>query len=182
MALLFLLVGLVAADTQLGRADIPKGTMRRALTTSDTECSTELAACGADASCIACLEALQLQASACDLDDVLIPCEEIQGRFCCALEEEDENCEADAAFLAYVGMSVDTHQKYKWLADRMKCFPILQQHLFFVFTKYCFTKYRSAVCALVTWWPMSFHAQTPQEYEKQNAPKIKHDAAFFFCP
>lgn len=103
MAFLFLLVGLVAADdVRLANEEGEMGTMRRALTTSASECAAEVLACNSDPSCTTCLTEYLSKIEGCGwVDD--IPCEDAQDAVCCALADEEENCENDTTFGNYLG-------------------------------------------------------------------------------
>ncbi|CAN0046722.1 unnamed protein product [Ectocarpus sp. 6 AP-2014] len=101
MALLFLLVGLVAADdVRLANEEGGMGTtMRRALTTSASECAAEASACSSDTSCATCLIEFASKEE-CFTD--LSLCEDVQDAVCCTLADEEENCETDTTFGNYL--------------------------------------------------------------------------------
>lgn len=102
MALLFLLVGLVAGDdVRLANEEGGMGTMRRALTTSASECAAELSACNLDTSCTTCLTEYSSKEEGCGLEGS--PCEDGQDAVCCALADEEENCETDTTFANFLG-------------------------------------------------------------------------------
>ncbi|CBJ33870.1 expressed unknown protein [Ectocarpus siliculosus] len=98
MALLFLLVGLVAADdVRLANEEGGMGTtMRRALTTSTSECAAELSACSSDTSCTTCVTEFLSKEEECSTEVSL--CEDVQDAVCCTLADEEENCETDTTF------------------------------------------------------------------------------------
>ncbi|CAN0262687.1 unnamed protein product [Ectocarpus sp. 4 AP-2014] len=97
MALLFLLVGLVAADdVRLANEEGGMGTMRRAFTTSTSECASELSTCASDASCTTCLTEYLSKEDGCGVEGS--SCDDGQDAVCCALADEEENCEDDTAF------------------------------------------------------------------------------------
>lgn len=97
MALLALLVGPVAANTQVERKLATKH-MHRSLQTS-VFCPTELAVCSEDASCSVCLDHFAGQYDGCFEEF----CDDSQQEFCCALEGEEEDCATDSAFADYIG-------------------------------------------------------------------------------
>lgn len=103
MALFLALTGLIAADATL--ESVATGgplLMRRSLATDD-ECASEIAACEADTSCLACNTAFFAKYDECTSGSFSIPCEEFQGDFCCALADENEDCENDSAFTNVIG-------------------------------------------------------------------------------
>lgn len=103
MALLFLLVGLVAADdVRLANEEGGMGMMRRALTTSASECAAEYSACSSDTSCITCVTEFLSEEEGCGFV-FGIPCEDAQDAACCALADEEEDCETDTNFGNYLG-------------------------------------------------------------------------------
>lgn len=108
MALLFLLVGLVAADDVrlANEEEGGMGTMRRALTTSASECAAEFSACTLDASCTTCSNVYVSKAEECGLVEGS-PCEDAQDAVCCALADEEENCETDTTFGNFLECIVD---------------------------------------------------------------------------
>lgn len=100
--LLFLLVGLAAAQTQPEETAGGMGVLlSRALATSDSECAAEIEECGLDASCVACLGEYTTKADTCDKGDGT--CDDAQSFFCCTIEDEDEGCENDTAFSNFIG-------------------------------------------------------------------------------
>ncbi|CAB1102519.1 unnamed protein product [Ectocarpus sp. CCAP 1310/34] len=101
MALLFLLVGLVAADdVRLANEEGGMGTMRRALTTSTSACDAEASACISDNSCATCVYEFLSKTDECGTEDSL--CEDVQDAVCCTLADEEENCETDTTFGNYL--------------------------------------------------------------------------------
>lgn len=102
MMALVLLVGLVAANTQLESELAPpaKGRMmHRSLQTDSDECATEAVTCSLDASCSECLTHFESQYDDCREEF----CDNAQTEVCCALAGEEENCTTDAAFVDYFG-------------------------------------------------------------------------------
>lgn len=109
-AALCLAVVLVVADTQLANEEVKMDVMpRRAFSTSDSACAAEIAACAADDSCVTCHDVADSHINGCGFVG-LIPCDEIQDRFCCVLEKEDEGCESDTKFLDLVGTLSSKHR------------------------------------------------------------------------
>ncbi|CAN0082572.1 unnamed protein product, partial [Ectocarpus fasciculatus] len=94
-------VGLVAAgDVRLVNEEGGMGTtMRRALTTSTSasECAAELSACNSDTSCITCFTEYASKEEECGLVAGTL-CVDAQDFVCCALADEEENCETDTTF------------------------------------------------------------------------------------
>ncbi|CAM9321440.1 unnamed protein product [Ectocarpus sp. 8 AP-2014] len=106
MALLFLLVGLVAADdVRLANEEGGMGTMRRALTTSASECAAELSACTSDTSCFTCFTEYSSKEEECGL--VGSACEDAQDAVCCALADEEEDCETDTTFGNFLECAIE---------------------------------------------------------------------------
>lgn len=101
MSLLFLLVGLVAADYY--PAFSPMGMTRRSLYTSDSECASQVAACNADPDCVTCFNEFESKGESGTCSEGAGTCDDAQAFYCCTLADEDEDCENDFAFGEYLG-------------------------------------------------------------------------------
>lgn len=114
MALVCLLVAplLVAAEAArfedagvaFPLSDITRSLMTVTETTSDAICVAEATACSNDQECDTCLAAFVSGDDNCltgDTDDQA--CSDVNGYYCCVLENEDKDCLDSAKFDAYVG-------------------------------------------------------------------------------
>lgn len=113
MALLFLLLGLAAADAHLASDGIPAGMMRRVLTTtaSSPECWAELMGCYDDTSCLACFEEYVEAAGGCNVDTAST-CGAAQEVVCCGLAEQNQGCEKYDLFGDWIGAYASVHARF----------------------------------------------------------------------
>eukprot|EP00752_Nemacystus_decipiens_P008173 g7309.t1 len=101
---LILLVGLIAAaHARVDNEADPVGIMKRSLSTSSTGsvCSAESSSCIADQSCIDCFTVLSEGQSSCDAGVANDSCDGVKDFYCCALEQEGEECTSNSVFANY---------------------------------------------------------------------------------
>ena len=101
LPLLFLLVGLAAVNGML--ESVAKGLNSHRFLQSESDCPTEYIACQDEPACMACDAVFFDRFTDCTGGDDIFECDKAQETACCSLATQDEGCEHNEAFVAYVG-------------------------------------------------------------------------------